>query len=277
MLNKLLLLLAFTSFSFLSLAQNFPEDIRNSFKRVVYLSEMHYFDSANAVLDSLEQTIEPKDSMLVEGVFLVRHEIASKSGDCKTRIEIVSKWLEVFHHRISQDSLILSSAYNGLGLDYKCMGRMAEAIEYFKKAIEYDPNTQFLYSNMAGSYIALGEYKMGLEALTHCTDTTDSSHPSAMILKGKCLYELAKQAEAKALLLEQIQFEKYRNNVLAHTTLGDIYMAAGEQALACEHYKKAKLPEGSSFQNHPNNGDYRLKKHLQDMMELQLKIKKACN
>lgn len=56
------------------------------------------------------------------------------------------------------------SAYNNLGCCYKYLGRFEEALENFKKALEYmEPGRSHLpYSNMADCYEALGHYEKAI-------------------------------------------------------------------------------------------------------------------
>ncbi len=277
MLKKLISVCLFIIICKCTQAQDFSPELKNSYKRIVYLTEMKLYDSANYVIDSLELTFDDTDRSHYRIVFMLRYEIADRSGDCRTKKRLMLEGLQENQEYIAPDTLALSSTYNLIAIECKCLGEMEEAIVYFKKAIELDPRTQFLYSNMAGAYMALSQYKNALDALNYCTDSIDPSHPSAMIRKAKCLYELKNYEEARILLHPIIKIEKYAKDKLANHTLGDVYLALGNKSKACEHFKIAQLPDGSTFQNHPNNGDYRLSVHLQEMLELQLKIKQACN
>jgi len=69
--------------------------------------------------------------------------------------------------------------------------RYEEAIEYFTKAIECNPNDHVFYSNRSGSYLNSGNYEKALEDAETCVKM-NPSWPRGYQRKGTALFYLDK-------------------------------------------------------------------------------------
>ena len=83
-----------------------------------------------------------------------------------------------------------------LALEFKTKGNEAfkakkwqEAIEFFTKAIEYNPNDHVFYSNRSGSYLNNGQYQQALQdaeaCIKYCCNYSGSSQNGQGDIKEK--------------------------------------------------------------------------------------------
>lgn len=81
---------------------------------------------------------------------------------------------------------IASKAYNGLGLEHKSAGRLEQAVNAFKRAIDFNSNDDMIYQNIANTQLALGKKSEALfsfkKVLAIREDDLDSQYQIGMIL-----------------------------------------------------------------------------------------------
>lgn len=110
-----------------------------------------------------------------------------------------------------------------------------EAREYYKKAIEADPNFALAYLNLANLEVTFNDYFAGLEKAKSLMDNV-SEGEKLLIRTGLEAINNNPQM-IRAILVKLV--DMYPNDERAHTFLGGNYYNQQEYDLAINHYNKA--------------------------------------
>ena len=141
-----------------------------------------------------------------------------------------------FWGNIIQNAPGKARAYNNYGVELsQNMGKYAESIPYFQKAIDMDPIYPDPHNNIAVAYAAVGKIDEGIKSLQEAL-RINPYHPEgynnlASFLIQKHEYAQAEQALGNALKLRPHYGKAFFN-------LGRVYLEQGLQEKAWEHFKK---------------------------------------
>ncbi|MFY0644695.1 MAG: hypothetical protein JXR19_09550 [Bacteroidia bacterium] len=266
-------------FAFLALAQEpqteNPKNEIKYLKRVIFLTELQDYESALALVDSLENEgpAEYLSNGLTTSLYL---RIYEKSNDCKSAIaayykEFSFRYKEDFH--LGQEDQFI---YQKLRDKYRCIGQLDSAENYAKIIVKQGKSDPVDLTILAKILQAQGKTKEALAIMRTVEVLNNDAPMDAVVIAASLLNTEGHSQEAKDLLEPEMKYEYYMNNKEANTVMGDIYLSLGEKELACTQFKKVKSSDPISFSNHPNNGDYKYVQLVTTLMELEEKILEAC-
>ena len=115
-------------------------------------------------------------------------------------------------------------AYNNRGLAYRSLGKSAEAIANFSKAIEIDPRYGEAYNNRGSAYASLGNYVQAIADFSRAIGS-DPKYGDAYHNRGSAHANLGNYAQAiadftRAIEIDPRYAETYTNRGLAYLRLG---------------------------------------------------------
>jgi tetratricopeptide (TPR) repeat protein len=126
--------------------------------------------------------------------------------------------------------------FSNAGLAAQSIGKLEEAEEFYKKAIEIDPNIAEAYYNYANLFEKLGRK---LEAAEHYKKAIeiDPKYAWAHCNYGVLLVELDRKTEAEEHYKKAIAFDP--KDALAHYNYANLLKELNRKTEAEEYYKKA--------------------------------------
>lgn len=275
MKNRFKTVFAFLLLSCLSSqAQDIPKSIENDLRTIMYLSEMHYNDSAMQMANELEPK-NLKDTSALLYVLMIKIQVAENMNDRRTHYETIRRALTINAKQLANNKEDLAETYNSMAIDLKYLGRLDSAMYYGEKAVELYP-ANYLYHNLAGIYIFADSLQLAYKAISKCNDPADETYHSSQLRLAQCLFLMDSVMEAKPILEKLQRIERYNSDELLNTMMGDIYVRLKDRDKACEYYKMARKPEGYTIKTHPNNGNYMKERIFKEMLILENKINLNC-
>jgi tetratricopeptide (TPR) repeat protein len=140
------------------------------------------------------------------------------------------------YHANAQDQAI---SWNNLGKVYHALGRRAEAIDAYERAIKLDPGHAWPYNNLGVVYAAQGDYEPAATFYRQAIEQHDSDKDRSVswdnlgnVLTALGQYEEAIEAYQQAVTLNP-------NYVLPWNSLGNVYLGLERYSKALEAYQQA--------------------------------------
>jgi tetratricopeptide (TPR) repeat protein len=129
-----------------------------------------------------------------------------------------------------------AKAYNGLGYVYDSLGQYQEAISYYEKALQIDPSYATAYNNLAFAYGNLGEHQKSIPYYEKALQLD----PNLAIAYGNlafAYFQLGQPEQSIFYLQKNIQINP--NDATAHNLLGFIYIGLGQNQQAISYLERA--------------------------------------
>jgi tetratricopeptide (TPR) repeat protein len=124
----------------------------------------------------------------------------------------------------------------GLGYFHYIIKDHSNAIAYYDKALEIEPNGAYIWLNKGAAYDSLGQYEDAIK----CYDEAlriDPKYVDALVNKGLVLNNLERYQEAIASYDKALEIEPYDANILYNRGLSPINLALYRDAI--EYFNKA--------------------------------------
>jgi eukaryotic-like serine/threonine-protein kinase len=137
----------------------------------------------------------------------------------------------------STPSLEALKAYS-MGMKIRSDQGYAEAIPFFKRAIERDPNFTSAYASLGSCYGNIGELDVGRDYIRKAYELSDRASERER-LRISHIYRYDTGELEKALDVAQLWAQEYPRDNLAHTDLGNTYLTLGQTASALAAYLEA--------------------------------------
>ena len=138
----------------------------------------------------------------------------------------------------------IPSALNLMGLIKKNLGKLNDAIIYYKNALHHDLNDISIYINLSSAFIALENYKESLNVINKAKKI-DENDQLLKINEVSTLIGLKKYNDAK--ILANKLFLKIKDNPVLLNSIGSIYSQEKNYKLALEFFKKSYTINSNDF------------------------------
>ncbi|MBR5137669.1 MAG: tetratricopeptide repeat protein [Clostridia bacterium] len=102
-------------------------------------------------------------------------------GLCYSELELLTNAIESYRKTIEYDPNN-ASAHSNLGQILVNIGDFELAIHHFDKSIEADPNNYYAYNNKATAYFKLGDYEMAIKNATKALEFKNNGAEAASLL-----------------------------------------------------------------------------------------------
>lgn len=141
-----------------------------------------------------------------------------------------------FWGNVIQNAPGKARAYNNYGVELsQNMGKYAESIPYFQKAIDMDPLYPDPHNNIAVAYAAVGKIDDGIKALQQAL-RINPYHPEGYNNLASFLIQKKEYAEAEKALGNALRLRPHYGK--AFFNMGRVYLEQGLQEKAWENFKK---------------------------------------
>ena len=130
----------------------------------------------------------------------------------------------------------IPSVLNLMGLVKKNLGKLNDAIIYYKNALKHDFNDISIYINLSSAFIALENYKESLNVINEAKKI-DENDQLLKINEVSTLIGLKNYNDAK--ILANKLFLKIKDNPVLLNSIGSIYSQEKNYKLALEFFKKS--------------------------------------
>ena len=130
----------------------------------------------------------------------------------------------------------IPSVLNLMGLVKKNLGKLNDAVIYYKNALHHDLNDISIYINLSSAFIALENYKESLNVINKAKKI-DENDQLLKINEVSTLIGLKKFNDAK-ILANKI-FLKIKDNPVLLNSIGSIYSHEKNYKLALEFFNKS--------------------------------------
>ena len=156
-----------------------------------------------------------------------------------------------YYQKVLQLNPNLAEAYYNLGLAYGSLGQYQKAIEYFQKSIQLDPNLAEAYYFLGNAYVRLGQYQQAIEYYQKSLqlNPNDASAYNNLGLAYRKIGQYQKAIEycQKALQLDPNFAKAYYNLGVAYLNLGQYQKAKENLLKAKELFQKQGDYQGSQL------------------------------
>jgi tetratricopeptide (TPR) repeat protein len=180
-----------------------------------------------------EQVTASGKEQVLKALDEAARELRGKAGES---LSLIQKF-GVPSEQASTPSLEALKAYS-LGMKIRSEKGYAEAIPFFKRAIERDPNFASAYASLASCYGNIGEGEVGREYIREAYELSDRASEREKF-RISHMYRSGTGELGRALELAQLWAQEYPRDKLAHSNLGDTYAALGQTASALTTYLDA--------------------------------------
>ncbi len=138
----------------------------------------------------------------------------------------------------------IPSALNLMGLIKKNLGKLNEAVHFYKNALQHDPRDISIYVNLSSVFIALQEYEESLNVIAEAKKINESDQ-LLKINEVSALVGLKKYNEAK-ILANKI-YAQIKDNPVLLNAIGTIYSQEKDYELALEFFRKSYEINSNDF------------------------------
>ncbi|MBL1212147.1 MAG: tetratricopeptide repeat protein [Ignavibacteriae bacterium] len=138
---------------------------------------------------------------------------------------------------IDKEKGYFAKEYLDLALQLQLEGKIEDAIETYKKSIEFFPTTE-AYTYLGWAYSLLDNFE---DAIAHCKTAIeiDPNFGNPYNDIGSYLIQMGREQEAIAWLEKAITARKYSTKHFPYYNLGKVFELAGEWKKAMQHYDDA--------------------------------------
>jgi Tfp pilus assembly protein PilF len=141
------------------------------------------------------------------------------------------------------DKEILLQIFASLGNSYNAIKKFKDSDEAYNQVLLLDPNNSYVLNNYAYFLSLRGERLADAEQMSKKSLELDPNNPSSEDTYAWILFRLKRYTEAKKWIEKSLQ-GKTENNATQREHYGDILYHLGEEKLALEQWKNAKLQGG---------------------------------
>ncbi len=156
------------------------------------------------------------------------------------------------YEQLSKRKKYNAADYYNLGLLYEQVGGKEEAMRFYTKAVQMQPDHEQALSKLADLYKDSGNYKLAMELYEHL----EHYHPrnaSGYLNMGLILNALGDQEKARQLYLKVIDLDPENGD--ANFNLGYISESQGELSEAVNYYEKAVEDNPKNAESYYNLGN----------------------
>lgn len=147
---------------------------------------------------------------------------------------------------------ILAQRINGVGIALYTQGKVDEALERFKKAIDYAPDFAFVRNNAGVAYYHLNQLDLSMAQFRRAIEI-DPDTPEIHGNMGAALLVMERFEEAEKELIEAIRLDP--EYLLAYSNLGVLRYRTGRVEEAIATYRKGLDIDSSFDRLHHNLGE----------------------
>jgi CHAT domain-containing protein/Tfp pilus assembly protein PilF len=229
--------------------------------------------------DSIYKVYKITDRFLFAEIEYIRALILYDDGQNQESINLISHFIKNWkiNGTNNKRDTVLALFYNALGLNYRALGKLNNALEFYLKATDYkefgsnvrDNELATYYNNVATVYMFKGDYdnsiSYSLKALgiyesnpeTHKVNLANIYVTLGAIYKQSGKYDTALVLYQKAILIYRSLYgSNYYGLGDVFVNIGNLYNQKGEWLQTIEYYNKAiQLIELSKTSNRSNLAD----------------------
>jgi eukaryotic-like serine/threonine-protein kinase len=188
-----------------------------------------------------EQVTASGKEQVLKALGEAARELRGKAGESLSSVQKFDVPIE----QATTSSLEALKAYS-MGMKIRSQQGHMEAIPFFKRAIELDPNFASAYASLGSCYGNLGQAEAGRDYKHKAYSLSDRASEREK-LRIANIYRFDTGELEKALEVAQLWAQEYPRDQVAHSDLGDTYAILGQAANAIAAYLEANRID-------PNNG-----------------------
>lgn len=143
-------------------------------------------------------------------------------------------------HLINGQPSLAVGTYRSAGEDCQHSGKFGQAIQFYKSALEIDPNNVLVLIGAGECYQGLKNYReaaVAFKKAVWCASDDSNRAALACVKLGSCFREMGQDANATSAYLDAIKIDP--NYYTGYFTLGAHYAAKGLYEMAIDVYTKA--------------------------------------
>ncbi|MGA2351331.1 MAG: tetratricopeptide repeat protein [Terracidiphilus sp.] len=175
-----------------------------------------------------------------------RFDKAIVDGETGNSAAVIAEWEELVREDPSDARI-----QNNMGASLARAGRFKEAIPYYQKGLELNPQFNAIHNNLGRALFAVGrldeaidQYKMGLEVYSNSAELHNNL--------GRALAQNGKIGEATMHFKRAVEIKP--NFADAHINLGSALLSAGHPEEATQEFKRAVESDPRSAEAHTYMG-----------------------
>ena len=174
-----------------------------------------------------------------------KEQVIKRLGEAATRLrEELGESLASIHkfdapiEQATTSSLEAFKAYS-IGLDYHLKGSYSEAIPFFKRAIELDPDFAIAYARLASAYANTAQRELATAAAQKAFDLRDRVSEREKFYITAYRYTLVTREREKYIETLELWKRTYPNDPIPHIQLSNVYDGDGLLEKAMEEAREA--------------------------------------
>jgi len=129
--------------------------------------------------------------------------------------------------------------YFTLAYEQQNLGKTLEAIPFYKKALEFDPNFASVYSGLAVIYANTNQWSLAIEMIKKAFDLRESVSENEKLRITYFYYKFVTGEVEKAIDILDLWRKTYPSHVVAAINLSDSYERIGQSLKAIETAREA--------------------------------------
>jgi tetratricopeptide (TPR) repeat protein len=180
-----------------------------------------------------EQVTASGKEQVLKALGEAARELRGKAGEWLSSVQKFDVPIE----QATTPSLEALKAYS-IGMKIRSQQGHIEAIPFFKRAIELDPNFASAYASLESCYANTGQAEAGRGFLRKAYELSNRASAREK-LRIANIYSYDMGELEKALEVAQLWAQEYPRDKLAHSDLGDTYATLGRPARALAAYLEA--------------------------------------
>jgi len=228
---------------------------RSLYNMALCCAYMNRHEEAINYIGQLEELIKGEDEKVIavynQGITMIKGIICFNKNNYDEALKYFDEAINIYNS--NHDVFGLAKALNNYGMCLVKLGKIQEAQDYFKRAIEYktqvdDPSLLESYINVAQIYENQGEWGKALETVDSAEEyilAKDISQQAGYVLmmKFRCLFELGDYDKAEIfafLALDCIQkTHDIKEEVKLYILISKMYEKMGDEKSALIYLSKA--------------------------------------
>ncbi len=143
---------------------------------------------------------------------------------------------EIFLGKALEKNQYNASIHNLMGLTKKNSGKMNEAIDCYKKALDFDNKDISIYINLSSAFIAIQDYKKSIDIIKEAKKIDETNH-FININEASSLLGLREFSKAKEITKKL--YENDKSNPILLNSIGTIHSHEKKYELALEFFNKS--------------------------------------
>lgn len=212
--------------------------------------------------DSLYKVKHIEDKFLFADIEYNKSMILFENGAYHESIETINEFIKTWKPLANNKDTVLALFYNALGLNYRTLGDIDMALEYYRTAVDLKKNGEgsndnelaTYYNNVAITYLVKGSY---LEAISYSkkaidiyelSPTTYTVNLAKVYITLGGIYEQMGNYDSALIIFDKAAFIYQSHLGSNYYKLGDVYInignifnLKGEWLKSVEYYNNARL------------------------------------